>query len=463
VPDAADVIEEAFERLVLRLAGHLGSDGWRLRRYEVWPLAVFTCDVGGGFLATVEVFGRPLGDFLRAELWPVGLYLVFGCGYEPATALMPLLALAPKAALITEDRPAGDLAPDVTLSGPDSVDSTARAIADVITGHGLGFAAQHVSVDALDAAMTDQDRLPADIEVNLRPVLLAAAGRPDRARQVADDFMTQGAAGAEYDDYPRFVRQLSRWLDAGGSPIPPVEETLSRLPPQPARPAWPSMARARQGIRDRRTAWDQVRAQARGRTTEELTTMLAAAYASHGVETAPSMLAKGVERLQLDLRPFGRARLHLQELTELGAVLGVVKGLFVGEPEPDPDWLQPPERAAYPLPSNGRRWAAVLVNTDARAWLARIPVEAPRRVVGFGLVDTWLTEESREPDAGTLVVVHIGDRAVGTVSADDARDFAPYLAAAKVFDEDVRVPGRVSPAAGDAWIALEISKPYVSA
>jgi hypothetical protein len=275
--------------------------------------------------------------------------------------------------------------------------------------------------------------------------------------------MRQGAAGTEYDDYPRFVRQLHRWLEAGGLPIASVEETASRLPPQPARPAWPSMEKARRGMRDRRTAWDQVRAQARGRTTEELTTMLAAAYAAHGVETAPSMLAKGVEQLRLDLRPFGRARRHLQELTELGAVLGRVKGMFTEDHEPDPEWLQAPERASYSLPSNGRHWAAVQLNTDDRDWLARIPAEASRRAAGIALVDTWLTDESRERDAGTLVVVHIGDRAVGTLSAAEARDFAPYLAAAKTFDEDVRVPGRVSPAAGDAGIALEISKPEVSA
>jgi hypothetical protein len=366
VPDAADVIEEALGRLVSQLAGHLESDGWRRRSYEVWPLAVFARDIGGGFLATVEVFGWPLGDFRRPERWPVGLFLVFGCGYEPATALMPLVTLAPQAALIAENRSAGDLAPDVTLSGPDSVDRTAAVIAGVITRRGLGFAEQHATVDALDAAMTDRDRLPADIEVTLRPVLLAAAGRHDRARALVDDFMKQGAAGTEDEDYPRFARQLHRWLDAGGSPIPPVEETLSRLPPPPGRPPWPSMEKARQRFRDRRTAWNQVRAQARGRTTDELTTMLAAAYAAHGVDAAPSMLAKGVEQLQLDLRPFGRARLHLQDFTVLSSFPGLVKRMFADDPEPDPEWLQPPERASYPLPSNGRRWAAVLLNPDAR-------------------------------------------------------------------------------------------------
>jgi hypothetical protein len=461
VPDAAEVIEDALDRFVSQLAGHLESDGWRLRTYEVWPLAVFTRDVGGGFLASVEVFGMPLGDFLRSGAWPIRLYLVFGCGYEPATALMPLLALAPKAALITESRPAVDVAQDVTLSGPDSVDGTAMGIADEINRHGVGFAQQHASVDALDAAMTARDRLSADLGVTLRPVLWAAAGQHDRARALVDDFVNQGAEAADDEDYPRFVRQLHRWLDAGGSPIPPVEETLSRLPPPPARPPWPSMEKARQGFRDRRSAWNQVRAQARGKSTDELTTMLAAAYAAHGVETAPSMLAKGVEQLRLDLRLFGRARRNLQGFTELGAVLGLVKGMFADD-EPDPAWLQPPERASYPLPTNHRRWAAVKLNPNTRNWLARVPGEAARRAAGIALIDTWLTDDGREPDAGILVVVHIGDRVVGTLSAEDAREFAPHLAAAMTFDEDLRVPGRVSPAAGDLGTALEIAKPDLS-
>jgi hypothetical protein len=187
--------------------------------------------------------------------------------------------------------------------------------------------------------------------------------------------------------------------------------------------------------------------------------MLAAAYAAHGVEIAPSMLAVGVEQLQLDLQPFGRVRRKLQVISVLRAVPGVVKG-FVRDPEPDPEWLQPPERASYPLPSDGHRWAAVLLDSAARDWLARIVLEAPRRALRSALVDTWLSEEHREHDGGTLVVVHIGDRAVGTLSAADAREFAAYLAAAETFDEYVRVFGRVSPAAGEAGTALEISKPH---
>lgn len=60
------------------------------------------------------------------------------------------------------------------------------------------------------------------------------------------------------------------------------------------------------------------------------------------------------------------------------------------------------------------------------------------------LIDTWLTEEQGPEEPVARVAAHVGYTAVGTLSADAAREFAPDLAAAKFYDELVRISGRLT-------------------
>ncbi len=64
----------------------------------------------------------------------------------------------------------------------------------------------------------------------LRAVLLAAAGQHARARMALDGFRDEGLEETQRRAYRRFVRQLGRWLDTGGPPVPPLEQTLSQPP-----------------------------------------------------------------------------------------------------------------------------------------------------------------------------------------------------------------------------------------
>jgi hypothetical protein len=456
--DHAAQIEAALAQLASELARRLDREGWRRRSLAPGRLALFTRVVAGEFTAAVQV-DRLSSVVLGGDAWPVALYVRFGCGYEPATALMPVLTLDPDAMLVDEPVAASDMATDVTLAGGGTIAETAAQIVDVIRRHGLRFAERHASVDALDAALSDRAQTPEDMEVELRPVLLAAAGRHDQARQLVEGYVSAGWESTDLPEYRRFVRQLQRWLDAGGPPIPPVEQTLSQLPPPLADPPRPSWNNARKEARDKQAAWDAVRAVARGKTHEELTTLLHAEYAARDAEVAPSAVAVGVEMLELDRQPFGRARRTLRAFSLLKSGGSDALNLFRYDGEPDPEWLQPPEHASYPVPSDGRRWAEVRINPNARDWLVRVSSEAPRRLGPIVLIDTWLTEEEVPEQAAARVVVHIGDMAVGTLSADAAREFVQDLTAAKFYDELVRVASRLTPPTHDTDGAIEIKLP----
>ena len=103
----------------------------------------------------------------------------------------------------------------------------------------------------------------------------------------------------------------------------------------------------------------------------------------------------------------------------------------------DPDWLRPPDRATYRVPT-GRRHVAVRLDAAGGAWLERIRAQAARRIGPWVLVDVWLTREQAGP-----VVVHIGQQPIGTVD-DDGR-YENAFAAAALFDEDPVLTARLVP------------------
>ena len=252
----------------------------------------------------------------------------------------------------------------------------------------------------------------------------------------------------------RFIRQLTRWLDAGGPPAPPVAETLARLPraPRPPRLSW-SDARAR--TKARKDAIDAARSQSPGKNLDQLRELVSVEYARRNSDAAPSTVALDAEMLQLEQQSFGRARSALKAIRMLTTGGADAIRLIRNATQHDPDWLRPPDRASYPVPTSRDRYVSVELDAATRDWLARIATEAPRRVGPVVLVDVWLSLDQQ----ATQLVAHIGDHRVGTIKTADADAFDQVMRAAELFDEDPYFPGRLTHAGEPGPLALEIPLP----
>jgi hypothetical protein len=131
-------------------------------------------------------------------------------------------------------------------------------------------------------------------ETALHLTLLAAMGRHDQARRVLARYPGGGRVEPISPDDRRFIRQLTRWLDAGGPTAPPIAETLAELPsaPRPPRPSW---SETHAEVKSKSAALDAVRAQSAGTSLAQLQELLAAEYARRGLQIAPSAIAVNAE------------------------------------------------------------------------------------------------------------------------------------------------------------------------
>lgn len=438
--DAAVSVEDVLDEVASLVAERVRGAGWVRRPpgASPWFLAL-TNEVGAGVIATA-VLSRT--EFSLPLRWPVPVGVMFGAGYEPALGLTPLLTLAPRFALIGD--PTGER-PELALSGPQDVQRVAAALAEAVVAHGTGFAAGY-DVDRFARELGEPDRA-----VTALLVLLAATRRHERARELLEQTTSDGDKD---DPTPRVARQLRRWLDAGGPPIPAVEDTLRRLPARPARPRDPSWSDARQKAAAKKAAYDAVTAVARGKSRDELMQLLADEHAARGLDISPSALAVNAETIQVGLGPFGRARQAVRALrmvTELGSD---AVHLVRGHGESDPDWLRPPEYASYPIQA-GSSYASVSIDPYAGPVLARVAAEAPRHLGDLVLVDLWLTSGT-----GGAITVRLGEHTVGGLPSETAAAYAADLIAAHdIFDEAPQVPGRLLPASADTPAILEIALP----
>ncbi len=127
--EVARAIEEALERLQGAVEVRLAPHGWRSLDIGFKPFAVaFTRDVGDGFWACAEL---ARDSFSWPPQWPVSLKPIFGAGCQRATALMPVVTLPPRAALLHE--PGGTY--PFSVAGPEAVTDSALQVVDAIAGH----------------------------------------------------------------------------------------------------------------------------------------------------------------------------------------------------------------------------------------------------------------------------------------------------------------------------------------
>jgi hypothetical protein len=464
-----DEIEQALTTLSENVAGRLSAAGWSRRVLDDDRTdATLSRETQNGVIAVVEIHRT---SFQWPDDWPVEIEASLGVGYEPALNLMPLLTLDPRAALIHEPEGGHENSFTVELKGPASVAQTAERIVKFVEERAPTVAQNFPNASAIDeqlqreveAAQTwsdeegeenDASSGASDFDTQLRLVVLAATGRHDETRSLLATYPSEQTDERIDRDNRRFVRQLGRWLDAGGPVAPPVEETLAQLPRR-ARPPRSSWSDARAKSSAKKEALDAARAESKGKSLDQLKELIAAEYTTRRIEIAPSVIDFNAEMLQTEQQPFGRARNALKALRMLKAGGGDMIRLIKNASDEDPDWLQPPDRAAYPMIADRNRYTPIKLDAEARDWLERVRTEAPRRMGPWVLVDVWL---SKNEIAG-LIRAHIGERLVGTITPGDADEFNDVMRAAVLFDEDPFVRGRLTTTDMTAAVVLEIPLP----
>lgn len=380
----AEPIDEALVMLGRAVTDELTAAGWAPRELGGHSITTLTRDTRNGVIAAVEL-GRT--SLRWPDRWPVEIGVRLGVGYEPALDLMPLLILRPAVSLVRNPRTSGRSGFTISLRATQDVGSAGRQIVAFINENALPFAEQFPDAAAIETALRpgreaggeSGEQKNADRETSLRLTLLAATARHEEARALLARYPAEQGSERTARERRRFVRQLTRWLDAGGPPVPPIAQTLALLPPAPRshRPSWSA---ARERTHSSQDALDAARAQSAGKPLVQLIDLVAAEHDRRGVEIAPSTVALHAEMLRVEQRPFGRARSALRAIRMLKSGGGDVITLIKNSSDDDPRWLRPPERAGYPVHTTTDRYAAIELDRGAHDWLARVWSEAPRRL-----------------------------------------------------------------------------------
>lgn len=429
--ETVGVVAHAVDHLVEEVTTTLQASGWTALSLQNRPFATFIRATRDGVIAVVKIL--PAGR----DRWPVEIRLIIGVGYRPALDLMPLLTLPASGWLVLHDDDDAQPGWAVPVSSEDDAPAAAARLIALIGEHALAFARRFPDIDAIDVALQERwnsrNADPADDHglTMQRLLLLTASGRHDAARALLATYTPAGR------DDRRFVRQLHRWLDAGRTVIPPVEETLALLAWTPDVPDW-SWAEAEAQVALMKEATESVRAQARGKSVGELAELLTVAYEQRGIEIPAVIIANEATALELRQRPFGRARSVLRRVRMLASLHGDMAGRLGDGFADDPSWLQPPERASFLVETLSGRHATIMLEPAAADFIGRVVAEAPARHGPFVHVDVWLD------DHGSGLAAYIGDQRVGTLRPAEAAAFAAALRAAAIFDEALYVRGQLN-------------------
>jgi hypothetical protein len=491
------------EALGRGMAERLSAQGWTVMDDQRAPHrrptgGAFQRTLGEGFSAVV-IFPSQSKEYTPLENGRVessGLTVVgrIGLGYEPAEALISACA-GSKVSGIVLNAPTISATASVTADLEEAEEQLARFVDD----HAVAVAQRYVAVDSLIDALRAHTALPftgeagswyvslgidpdsrlgplESAEAELLPALLAIAGRDGEARKALTDYTTRRVKGIESRAYRRFARQLTRWLDADGQLPSPT--TPPRWPPPSSlqwKPQPPSSfaefffdedrkTKTRADQQARKDALEAVRAAGDDQGRDELRTRLEQELSERGLSTEPLLLERQVEMILADREPFGKARFAVRTLKALkdsqGSRASPLKQTTARSNEPDdaPDWLQPPERAAYPVWSAGPQRTLVELDPAAREWLERIKASDPGRLAGSRNLEVWLTRD-RDPANASRLAVHIGAERVGLLRADVEEQFRPVMEAAAERDEDPWIRGRLSASTGPLPYLLEVELP----
>jgi len=323
-------------------------------------------------------------------------------------------------------------------------DRSVSRLMELVDAHALPFALEHASVEGFLEAWqsTESDRLCEDSE--RVPALLGAAGRFDEARSALEHYLDIGGEVVSTRRYRRFARQLLRFLDAGGEVAEPSELPRPRfdLGPRPEPLGWQTIWTTWWDHRERDLAAASVRRRTSGHSRSELRSMLYEEVDRRGLVVRPSWIEAQLDMFQ---RPDLEAEWKswssgAKVLFKLGRHLVDV---WHGEgPTRPPTWLEPPDRAGYPMRSSRERVTGVLPWEAARPWLDHVVESMPRHfrpevgsLRGLLNVDVWLTWDSGSERPEPVLAVFLGDHRVGEIARKDEGAFLPVMEHAAERDE----------------------------
>jgi hypothetical protein len=469
----------------------LSSEGWTLVEQKLFDppgVGTFALPLRDGFVATFVVVDDLLEDESGAlTLSPVGL---MGLDYEPARRITTALTGVARSGVVLKQ-------PSLAVGLPDA--GEAAEAADSL----VDFAAEQApsltdlaDVDTLIEMLRQRSAVPSvepmavlrgdepivpppgypelpDPVPELVAALLAGAGRHDEARRALAECEQPDPEGGR--ENARFVRQLTRWVDHAGKIALP--ETPAQWPPhwplrafrsQPPSSFGQFMAENMPEIRARREAVRAVRAVSTGKSRDELRSLLRSELGSREVGMPPVTFEQTIESLAAEQEPFGKARLAvrgLRALWDMGHTGSPqILSVFSDQPsepedEPDPSWMNTPERAAYPIRLSGHDRVAVTLDPAAAALLDGV---MPKGMVQNRNIEVWFISPSEPRGSASRVSVHIGSKRIGELDAETTERYRPVLEAAGERDEDPWADAHLTRIPGATPCVLDVPLPEVS-
>jgi hypothetical protein len=443
----------------------LGEAGWGAvdpAASSLSEMDAFIRPVSHEFASTLEVFSS------AAPRPPLRVtHVSVGVSYEPLRRLWPLLdrfgvsVLAEDVRYVEED---GSIRDDDDEDDDDDwqleivragdVPGAADELTRLMLDRALPFAERHASLDALLAEFEGDD--PDDVHPTV-PALLAGAGRFDEARAALDRSRPDEGFSDPTRSASRYARQLGRWIDSRGDPA-----LIPASPPPPLVELQPnkSLSQIWRETRAKEDAIAAVKGAGEGRDRDALREMLESELEQHGLSESPLWFEQTLD--QLTASSSEQAKHSAEGLKALGR-LGLSLVTAIRERElPDlsrPDWVEPPNRAAYAVPSNHwNEWTAVHLDTEARDWLDQIRSAVPRLADEPTTLNVWL---ERQPNPGHehLLAAHIGEHRVGTIDGNATSAFGPVMDAAAERDELPYATARLTPRPTPVGYLLELQLP----
>jgi hypothetical protein len=464
--------EDLRQLLRAELAARLEPEGWReLGGDNNWFwLTAFGRQLNPDFMVTVRIS--------RASGWPdrppvVVTDLIAGISYEPLRRLYPLLGDFQYAI------PLGGFDPDLGDGGDNDEDgweaedeedeeddeeswegnrfevrseadvpAVAEQLAELVKESAQAFGDEVASVDALLGELGD----PADDYLDVRrAAVLAAAGRYEEASTALERLKPSPGALTRHSG-DRTARQLRRWIDSRGDPtlIP------SEPPPDPHQQVdRGSMGDTWRQSRARDEAVKHVRANRGGKDRAALRAMLEEELAQRGIHESRIRIEATLDHLNDS--PAEQLQNTVSALGRIGlGVLKMVREKRLPDLHP-PDWLEPPERAAYELPRSDR-WIEVSLTNDAHHWLDEVQAQIPS-VFGVSTVRAWLSWEPESRQGAKVLSVHLGNHQVGTIGQGDAKAFIAVMDAAAFREELPVVRASLARRSTDPRYVVEVAAP----
>ena len=404
-------------------------------------METFTRDLGSGVLATMNLV---LPWISIGTAWPQELPVDIGVGFEPALGLTPLLTLPAMPMLVRAPTPDGRHAGEVTITGgrADQRAEAVRAIVTVYATQAVAFAGSFDAAEILALLRRGVDADGGEWWHQRYLTMLIASGRHDEVHDALATYERRFASEPDAARARRFARQVRRRATESPAAIPPVEETLAVLPPPRHLRNMPKSDLRGSWHRSRanRAATKAVEVRAEGRTLAELREMLATEYANRSVAVSAIAVAMSADYLAAGRTTLGRVERGLHIATAVTSAVVQMVQVFTRPGSLDnPDWLTPPERAAYKVEASDDHVVAVRIDDGVGEDIDRALAEG-RHLGSLAQVPVWLTTPD-SPDGA--VRVHLGTRPIGLVAATEAGSFASAFRAAALFDEDLTMEARI--------------------